>query len=115
VSIPEEAAPMTEHGRFESDSRHRPKKVASASEDWKRFSDGFDRCFGRVYAYVSRRATDPRSREHIVSEVLASNLDLIVDRIDELQEVRRLKAASDQLIRSQSVRARSGGEARRRG
>jgi len=73
------------------------------------FSARFDRCFGRVYAYVSRRVKDRESCERIVSEVLEANLDLIVDRGDERQELSQLKASSDRLIALESARSRSTG------
>jgi hypothetical protein len=73
------------------------------------FSADFDRCFGRVYAYVSRRVKDRESCERIVSEVLEANLDLIVDRGDERQELSQLKASSDRLIALESARSHSTG------
>ena len=64
------------------------------------FSARFDRCFGRVYAYVSRRVNDRESCERIVREVLAANLGVLAYGGDERREVGQLKAASDRLIRS---------------
>jgi len=71
------------------------------------FSAAFDRCFARVYAYVGRRVNDAKSCERVVSEVLAENLDLLVDGGDGRQEVIQLKASSDRLIELASVRSRS--------
>lgn len=76
------------------------------------FSSGFDRCFDRVYAYVSRRVSDRKSCERIVSEVLAANLDLLMDRGDERQELSKLKAALDRLIGLESARSLSIGAIR---
>jgi hypothetical protein len=67
------------------------------------FSDAFERCFRRVYAYVSRRTDDRGSVERIVSEVLAANHDLLIERRDEAQEVRRLKTSADRLIALESA------------
>ena len=72
------------------------------------FSSGFD----RVYAYVSRRVSDRKSCERIVSEVLAANLDLLMDRGDERQELSKLKAALDRLIGLESARSLSIGAIR---
>jgi len=76
------------------------------------FSSSFDRCFGRVYAYVSRRVNDRKSCERIVSEVLAANLDLLMKRGDESQELSQLKAASDRLIGLESAKSLSIGAIR---
>jgi hypothetical protein len=62
------------------------------------FSAGFDRCFARVWASVSRRASDRESCERIVREVLAGNLDLLGHRLSQRQEIIQLEAASDRLI-----------------
>lgn len=72
------------------------------------FSEAFERCFGRVYAYVSQRLDDRQGLERIVSEVLAANLDLLIERRGEAQEACRLKASADRLIALESaVRTRS--------
>lgn len=71
---------------------------------WEEFSAAFDRCFTRVYAYVGRRIPDGASCERVVSEVLAENVDLLVDRSDERQELIQLKASSDRLIELESAR-----------
>jgi len=69
------------------------------------FSAGFERCFGRVYAYVSRRVNDRETCERIVSQVMTASLDLLVGRVDESvgrvderRELSRLKVSSDRLI-----------------
>jgi hypothetical protein len=62
------------------------------------FSAGFDRCFGRVYSYVSRRVGDQKVCERIVREVLAGNLDLLQNRSDERQELSQLRRSSDRWI-----------------
>lgn len=64
----------------------------------ERFSTGFERCFERVYAYVSRRVSDRKSCERIVGEVLAENLDVLVEVGDEKWEFSRLKASLDRWI-----------------
>jgi len=105
-------------GRAEGERRSRSESGPEASSDplvhaapvsRKEFSAGFDRCFGRVYAYVSRRVNDRKSCERIVSEILAANLDLLVDRGDERQELSQLKASSDRLIGLESARRLSTG------
>jgi hypothetical protein len=73
------------------------------------FSGHFDRCFDRVHAYVSRRVKDRESCERIVGEVLAENLDLLVDRGEERRELSRLKASSDRLIGLNSERSLAAG------
>jgi len=90
--------------------RDRRSSGASGSEaDSAReeFSAAFDRCFARVYAYVGRRVNDAKSCERVVSEVLAENLDLLVDGGDGRQEVIQLKASSDRLIELASARSLS--------
>ena len=77
--------------------------VRTAPVTHEEFSAGFDRCFDRVYAYVYRRVSDRESCERIVGEVLAVNLDLLVERGDEKHELSRLKAASDRLIGLESA------------
>jgi hypothetical protein len=72
------------------------------------FAD-FDRCFDRVYAYVSLRVNERESCERIVSAVLAANLDLLVSRGDEREELRQLEACSDRLIGSAPARRLSTG------
>jgi len=67
------------------------------------FSASFDRCFGRVYAYVFRRVSERESCERIVGEVLAENLDLLMERGDDKHEFGRLKASSDRLIGLESA------------
>ncbi|MCL4683408.1 hypothetical protein KJ059_01510 [Myxococcota bacterium] len=76
---------------------------------WKTFSAHFDRCFGRAYAYASRRVKDQASCERIVSELLEANLDLLVDRDDEEQDLRPLKTALDRLIGLELARGLAAG------
>ena len=64
----------------------------------KLFTEGYERWFNRVYAYVSRRVAGPQVRERIVREVLSENLDLLVGRREEALEVMRLKSTADRLI-----------------
>ena len=73
--------------------------VRAAPLTREEFSASFDRCFGLVYAYVSRCVSDRASCERIVREVLATNLDVLAEERDE-QELGLLKAASDRLIRA---------------
>ena len=73
------------------------------------FCTRFDRCFDRVYAYVSLRAYDRQSCERIVSEVLAENLDVLVDPGDARRELCLLKASSDRLIALDSARTLATG------
>lgn len=76
--------------------------MALALEDaaHARFSKVFERCFDRLYTYVSRHTDDRHSLERIVSEVLLANLDLFVDWRDEAQEICRLKRSADRLLAS---------------
>jgi hypothetical protein len=83
--------------------------ASTASVTWEEFSLGFARCFGRVYAYVGRRVRHRETCERIVSATLAENLDCILCRVDETQELSRLKASSDRLIRSELAKTRSTG------
>jgi len=73
------------------------------------FSAGFERCFGRVYAYVSRRVSERTLCECIVREVLTANLDLLVNGSGEPHLLARLQAASDRLIGSEPARSLSTG------
>jgi hypothetical protein len=75
-----------------------PRLAHAAAVTEREFSTGFDRCFARVWAYVSRRVHDRESCERIVREVLTGNLDLLVHRVGQRQELSQLKAASDRLI-----------------
>jgi hypothetical protein len=75
-----------------------PPGLPTATMTQQEFSAGFDRCFARVWAYVSRRVHDRESCERIVREVLTGNLDLLVHPVGERQELSQLKAASDRLI-----------------
>lgn len=92
--------------------RSRSASSAAAGSDlvpappvtWQEFSAAFDRCFTRVYAYVGRHIRDGASCERVVSEVLAENVDLLVDRGDERQEMIQLKSSSDRLIERESAR-----------
>jgi uncharacterized protein YjbJ (UPF0337 family) len=69
-----------------------------ATTTLEEFSVGFERCFRRVYAYVGRRVKSREVCERIVGEVLAENVDLLVERGDDRQQAGRLKASSDRLI-----------------
>jgi len=73
----------------------------------ERFSADFDRAFGRIYAYVSRRVPVRESCERIVRDVLAAHLDLLVNGGSEAHQFSRLAAASDRLIGSESARLRN--------
>lgn len=76
-------------------------------DNFEKFDAGFDRSFRRVYAYVSRRVNDRESCQRIVRQVLAANLDLLVNGADGARELSRLKAASDRLIESESAKTRN--------
>lgn len=89
---------MTQQERPRRERRSSSEKASPRPGAWEEFCAGFDRCFGRVYAYVSRSTTDRESRERIVSAVLEANLDLLIERGDELHEIGRLKADSDRLV-----------------
>jgi len=73
------------------------------------FCADFERCFHRVYAYVSKRVSDRELCERIVRKVLTGNVDLLAKRGSERHELSQLKAASDELIRSESAGSRSSG------
>jgi hypothetical protein len=79
--------------------------VALAPEDaaHARFSQVFERCFDRLYTYVTRHTDDRPSLERIVSEVLLANLDLFLDRRDEAHEICRLKRSADRLITATKI------------
>lgn len=72
-----------------------PRTIPSAEE---LFTEGYERWFNRLYAYVSRRVAGRQVRERIVREVLSENLDLLVGRREEALEVMRLKSTADRLI-----------------
>jgi hypothetical protein len=72
------------------------------------FTAGFDRCFGPVYVYVSRRVSDRPTCERIVRQLLAANLGLLVGRGDESQSSSQLEAAADRLIEAESASSPSG-------
>lgn len=63
----------------------------------------FNRSFGRVYSYVSRRLGDRATCERIVKEVLIENLDHLVAGSDEKELARRLKASTDRLIKRETA------------
>jgi L-rhamnose isomerase len=64
----------------------------------------FDRSFGRVYSYVSRRVGDRAVWERIVTDVLKENLALLMDGVDDRSSIRRLQASSDRLIHEELAR-----------
>lgn len=87
--------------RPESESAPRPDSEArlrSAPITRQEFRVRFDRCFSRVYVYVSRRVSDRETCERIVSEVLTASVDLLVERTDEKRELSWIKALSDRWI-----------------
>jgi len=85
--------------------RHR-REVALALEeiDPAAFSNAFERCFARVHAHVARHTDNRESLERIVSAVLVENLELLMGRCDEAQEIRRLRRSADRLIALEEVR-----------
>ena len=86
-------------------SRHRRDVALGLEElDPAAFSNAFERCFARVHAYVARRTDDRESLERIVSAVLVANLELLIGRCDEAQEIRRLMRSADRLIALEEVR-----------
>lgn len=94
------SATFSERGATAPPGVHPPKTLVRAAPPSRaEFSTKFDRCFGLVYAYVSRRVNDRQSCERIVRAVLAENLDVLAEERDE-RELAQLKAASDRLIRS---------------
>ena len=95
-------------GQSESEASVGPLALG-ASLSRETFSVAFERCFDRVYAYVSRRVADTATCERIVGAVLAANLDLLVGPRDDRHELRRLKASSDRRIGLESVRSLSAG------
>lgn len=62
------------------------------------FAAGYERWFDPLYAYVSRHVASRGTRERIVRQVLAENLDLLVGQREEAVETRRLQATADRLI-----------------
>lgn len=102
----ERASPKQGNPEASPDSPDRAAPVT-----WETFSARFDRYFGHAYAYAGRRVKDQASCEHIVSELLEANLDLLVDRGDEEQDLRRLETALDRLIGLELARGFAAGEA----
>jgi hypothetical protein len=87
--------------RQEGDPTPRPDSEArrrAAPITRQEFRVRFDRCFSRVYAYVSRRVSDRETCERIVREVLTASVDLLVERTDERRELSWIKALSDRWI-----------------
>jgi len=41
------------------------------------FLEAFERCFHRVYVYVSRRVKERESVERIVSQILTDNVEIL--------------------------------------
>jgi hypothetical protein len=74
---------------------------------WGVIAERFDRCLGRLAFYVGKRVDDRGRVERIVTEVLEANLRLLVAEHDELEELRRLRAAADRRIAT-SGEARPG-------
>jgi hypothetical protein len=68
------------------------------------FSRRYERCFRRVFHYVSRRVSDWRSVDEIVASVLAENLELLAVEHGETQELTALKLSSDrELARRRAI------------
>jgi len=103
----ERAAPKEENPEAAPVQSERER---AAPVTWETFSARFDRSFGRAYAYASRRVKDQASCERIVGELLEANLDLLVDRDDEEQDLRPLKTALDRLIGLELARGLAAGE-----
>lgn len=80
---------------------------------WEIFSKRFDRSFRRVSLYVSRRVSDRKTLEHVVTLVLVENLELFLGQHDERQELKRFKASADRLLAVEvsGLQAGSGGSA----
>lgn len=77
-----------------------PAAVRQAPRARRDFDDRFERCFDRVWAYVSQRTGSRARCERIVDQVLESTLELLVSpgARDESQQMRLLRAASDRLL-----------------
>lgn len=98
--------------RQEGDPAPRPDSQARLRSEpitRQEFRVRFDRCFSRVYAYVSRRVSDRETCERIVSEVLTASVDLLVQRTDEKQELSWIKALSDRWIALEAASRASTG------
>lgn len=82
-----------------------PPVTPATPVTYEAFSDRYDRCFDRVWAYVSNRTGDRTVSEQIVARVLENNLTLLVSRGDStrrrvaaIRDLHLLKAACDRLI-----------------
>lgn len=76
------------------------RRTGRSAPTWGLLAERYDRCRGRVSLYVGRRIHDRGTFERIVSEALQRNVDLLVSKHDELDELRRLRATADRLIAS---------------
>jgi hypothetical protein len=74
------------------------RRAGRRGPTWGELAERFERCLGRLAFYVGKRVNDRQSAERIVSAVLEANLRLLVVEHDELEELRRLRAAADRLI-----------------
>jgi hypothetical protein len=81
-------------------SQARPRLTLLSSQA---FCAAFDRCFGRVYGYVSRRVGDRETCERIVRAVMTASLDALVEGADDPRELLRIKRLSDALIASEAA------------
>ena len=63
------------------------------------FAENFERCFEHLHGYVSRRARSREDLERVVSAVLLENLSLLVYRRPCHEEVERLEACADRLLK----------------
>ncbi len=79
------------------------KSAGPGTPTWEAFAERFERCFGRAAFYVARRVEDRRTLDRIVARTLESNLDLLVEDHDELEELRRIRAAADRLMATSAV------------
>jgi len=72
--------------------------AGSKPPSWAAFSERLDRCFQHVSLYVGQHVTDRKRLGQIVTDVLASSLDLFTMPCDEREELRRLRASADRLL-----------------
>lgn len=74
------------------------QRAGPGTPTWGSLAKRFERCSGRAAFYVAQRVDDRETLERILTKTLESNLDLLVEDHDELEELRRLRATADRLI-----------------
>ena len=81
---------------------NRLDESAGRSVSFDVFAENFERCFGHLHGYVSRRTRSRDDLERVVSAVLLENLALLVYRRPVDDEVERLEASADRLLKDEA-------------